>query len=88
MVLLRITGSHLNWTTPYLGTRIEGDYPVEKACRLLAAGKVVGIAKGRAEFGPRALGKRSLFADPRSRDMKDKVNVTKTTTKVQNLLLR
>ena len=70
-------GSHLNWTTPYLGTRIEGDYPVEKACRLLAAGKVVGIAKGRAEFGPRALGNRSLFADPRSRDMKDKVNVTK-----------
>jgi carbamoyltransferase len=37
----------------------------------------VGVASGRAEFGPRALGNRSLLADPRGADIKDKVNVIK-----------
>ena len=40
----------------------------------LAAGNVIGVMRGRAEFGPRALGNRSILADPRSRDMKDKIN--------------
>jgi carbamoyltransferase len=35
------------------------------------------VANGRAEFGPRALGNRSLLADPRGDDIKDKVNVIK-----------
>lgn len=40
----------------------------------LAEGKLVGWAQGRAEFGPRALGNRSVLADPRRPDMKDKIN--------------
>jgi carbamoyltransferase len=38
---------------------------------------MVGIANGRAEFGPRALGNRSLLADPRGPEIKDKVNEIK-----------
>jgi carbamoyltransferase len=40
----------------------------------LAAGKVVGWLQGRFEWGPRALGNRSILADPRRADMKDIVN--------------
>jgi carbamoyltransferase len=35
---------------------------------------IVGVASGRAEFGPRALGNRSLLADPRGSNIKDRVN--------------
>lgn len=40
----------------------------------LADGKILGIMRGRAEFGPRALGHRSILADPRGADMKDRIN--------------
>jgi carbamoyltransferase len=40
----------------------------------LAAGHIVGWVQGRAEFGPRALGNRSILADPRSASVKDRVN--------------
>ncbi len=40
----------------------------------LAMGKIVGHFNGRMEFGPRALGNRSILADPRIAEMKDKVN--------------
>jgi carbamoyltransferase len=40
----------------------------------LAAGHVVGWSQGRFEWGPRALGQRSILADPRRADMKDIVN--------------
>ncbi|WP_119393933.1 carbamoyltransferase family protein [Salinibius halmophilus] len=40
----------------------------------LEAGKVVAWVQGRAEFGPRALGNRSILADPRSEKMKAKIN--------------
>jgi len=43
---------------------------------LLTSG-IVGVASGRAEFGPRALGHRSLLADPRGSEIKDKVNEIK-----------
>ena len=39
--------------------------------------KMCGIAQGPAEFGPRALGNRSLLADPRGPDVKDRVNAIK-----------
>lgn len=39
--------------------------------------KICGIALGKAEFGPRALGNRSLLADPRGNEIKDKVNEIK-----------
>jgi carbamoyltransferase len=41
----------------------------------LAQGKVLGWAQGRFEWGPRALGNRSIIADPRRADMKEIVNV-------------
>jgi carbamoyltransferase len=40
----------------------------------LAAGKVVGWFQGRMEFGPRALGARSILADPRDPRMRDRIN--------------
>ena len=44
------------------------------AARDLAAGKIVGWFQGGMEFGPRALGNRSILADPRRADMRDRVN--------------
>ena len=41
---------------------------------LLAAGKIIGWFQGRMEFGPRALGDRSILADPRDPEMNAKVN--------------
>jgi carbamoyltransferase len=40
----------------------------------LAAGRIVGWVQGRAEFGPRALGNRSILADPRSATVKERIN--------------
>jgi len=45
-----------------------------KAAELLSQGKIIGWVQGRAEFGPRALGNRSILADPRAKDCKDKIN--------------
>ncbi|MDD2709170.1 MAG: carbamoyltransferase C-terminal domain-containing protein [Verrucomicrobiae bacterium] len=45
-----------------------------EAARLLSEGKLLGWVQGRAEFGPRALGNRSILADPRPADMKDRIN--------------
>lgn len=70
-------GQKLNWKGPYLGTDIPGDYICEEACDRLLKGEIIGVANGRAEFGPRAFGNRSLLADPRSHDMKDQVNMIK-----------
>ena len=44
------------------------------AVELLAAGKVIGWFAGRMEFGPRALGARSILADPRDSGMRDRIN--------------
>ncbi len=44
------------------------------AARLLAKGKIVARFEGRAEYGPRALGNRTIMADPRSAEMKDVIN--------------
>ena len=46
----------------------------KKAAKLLSEGNVIGWFQGRMEFGQRALGNRSILADPRKADMKDKVN--------------
>jgi carbamoyltransferase len=47
---------------------------VDQTAAQIAAGKVVGWFQGRMEFGPRALGNRSILADPRRTDMKDLLN--------------
>lgn len=65
---------HLNWVHPYLGENIDRPLPHADVVAALSNGEVVGIANGRAEFGPRALGNRSLMADPRGRETKDRVN--------------
>ena len=65
---------HMPMDHAYLGYNIEGDYPVEEAISELKKTGIVGVANGRAEFGPRAFGNRSLLADPRGRDIKSKVN--------------
>jgi carbamoyltransferase len=67
----------LNWKTPYLGYNIEGRYPVEQLLDSLLTENIVGVANGRAEFGPRALGNRSLLADIQIRHIKDTVNEIK-----------
>lgn len=46
----------------------------QQTARLLADGKLIGWFQGRMEFGQRALGNRSILADPRQEKVKDKVN--------------
>ena len=70
-------GHRVQWTGADLGHNIPGDYPVERAMAALLSDRIVGVASGRAEFGPRALGNRSLLADPRGTDIKDQVNEIK-----------
>ena len=70
-------GKHLNWKGPYLGTDLGGPYPVDKIIDALIKDKIAPVASGRAEYGPRALGNRSILADPRDPDIKDKVNTIK-----------
>jgi carbamoyltransferase len=45
-----------------------------QAAHLMAEGAVIGWMQGRSEFGPRALGNRSILADPRPADNKDRIN--------------
>jgi len=61
----------------YLGYEIPGEYPVTEIIQELKQNHMVGVAKGRAEFGPRALGNRSFLADPSLLDIKDRVNKVK-----------
>ena len=63
----------LKWNSPYLGTLIGQDIDSQEVVKELLKNKVCGVANGRAEFGPRALGNRSLLGDPRY-DIKDTVN--------------
>lgn len=56
------------------GRRLEREDLHAEIARLLSSGRVVGIARGRMEFGPRALGNRSILADPRRPDMQRRVN--------------
>ncbi|MBN2369691.1 MAG: carbamoyltransferase [Vicinamibacteria bacterium] len=48
---------------------------VESTARLIADGNVIGWFQGRMEFGPRALGSRSILADPRDPKMRDTLNM-------------
>lgn len=53
---------------------LEDDELVRRAAELVAAGSVLGWMQDRMEWGPRALGNRSIIADPRRSDMKDILN--------------
>jgi carbamoyltransferase len=72
-----VYGGRIQFDNAYLGYCIPGPYPVNAALDGLIRDKIVGVASGRAEFGPRALGNRSLLADPRGPDIKDRVNAIK-----------
>ena len=86
----RVPLQHAYWGSRYSSTQIaaaleeaEGveyrELPDEGAVLAetvdaLAAGEVVGWFQGRFEFGPRALGNRSILADPRGAEMKERIN--------------
>ncbi|MEC9292911.1 MAG: carbamoyltransferase N-terminal domain-containing protein [Chloroflexota bacterium] len=85
----RVVMDHVYWGEDYDDARIASaiatrgfsadqfandDDLVQSAAERIASGKVIGWFQGRAEWGPRALGNRSILADPRKSDMKDIVN--------------
>jgi len=70
-------GKHVDWKSPYLGYDLEGKYPIQKIVDGILKDGIVAVATGKAEYGPRALGNRSILADPRDPLIKDKVNLIK-----------
>jgi len=70
-------GKHLNWEGPYLGHNLNNKYPVIKILNKILEDGIAAVAVGKAEYGPRALGNRSILADPRDPNIKDKVNLIK-----------
>ncbi len=60
--------ARLSWT------RLDDEALVAAAADDLAAGRIVGWFQGREEWGPRALGDRSILADPRQADMRERLN--------------
>ena len=69
--------AYTDWTDPFLGNDMGSKDTNEEIVDYLIENKICGLARGRAEFGPRALGNRSLLADPRGSDIKDRVNAIK-----------
>ena len=57
-----------------VGERLTEPELLDRVARDLAAGRIVGWFQGRSEMGPRALGNRSILADPRRAEMKDVIN--------------
>jgi carbamoyltransferase len=66
-----------NQFSPLLGYDMGNTNANRDIVEYLLDKKICGVARGRAEFGPRALGNRSLLADPRGADIKDTVNAIK-----------
>ena len=54
--------------------KLPEDDLMDRTVEAIAQGKIVGWFQGRMEFGPRALGNRSILADPRRKDMKEILN--------------
>jgi carbamoyltransferase len=65
---------HIDWPGAFLGFNIEPKATNDQIVDYLIKNKLCGVARGRAEFGPRALGNRSLIADPRDKQTKELVN--------------
>jgi carbamoyltransferase len=59
----------------YKARRLDGPALAERVAALMAAEKVVGLVQGRMEFGPRALGGRSIIGDARSPKMQSVMNL-------------
>ena len=58
-----------------VASRMEDDQLYERVASLIAEGNVIGWFQGRMEFGPRALGHRSILGDPRRQDMQETMNL-------------
>jgi carbamoyltransferase len=69
--------THIEWNGPYLGYDMGYKASNEEIVAHLLEHKMCGIARGPAEFGPRALGNRSLIADPRGSKIKVAINQIK-----------
>lgn len=64
-----------NWFVPHADIKYEkSDNIAKDAAKLIAKGNVIAWFQGGSEFGPRALGNRSILADPRSETIKDTIN--------------
>jgi len=66
-------GERLACWSPFIEARRVPDAPAA-AAEIMASGGVIGWVQGRSEFGPRALGNRSILADPRPAANKDIIN--------------
>jgi carbamoyltransferase len=75
--VLAHTKKKIEWTNSYLGYDMGYSTDNQSIVDYLLEHKICGLARGKAEFGPRALGNRSLLADPRGIEIKDKVNAIK-----------
>jgi len=75
--ILAHTRKNIGWKDAFLGHNIEPTTDVNQIVDYLIEHKICGVAQGREEFGPRAFGNRSLLADPRGPDIKDRVNQIK-----------
>lgn len=75
--VLAVNKRHIIWPGPFLGVEIKNQATNQEIVDYIKNYKICGLARGAAEFGPRALGNRSLIADPRGPDVKEKVNEIK-----------
>ena len=75
--VLAHTKKHTLWNNAFLGYDMGSKDNNTDIVEYLLSNKICGIARGRAEFGPRSLGNRSLIADPRGTKIKDRVNEIK-----------
>jgi carbamoyltransferase len=75
--VLAHTKEHIGWDTSLLGYDMGHRASNKEIVEYIQQNGMCGVARGPAEFGPRALGNRSLLADPRGADIKDKVNAIK-----------
>jgi carbamoyltransferase len=66
---------HFIRNTQAEATRLPGEELYTKVAALLNEGQIVGWFQGRMEFGPRALGNRSILADPRNTGMQKRLNM-------------
>mgnify|MGYP003318710975 CR=1 FL=1 len=72
--ILADMNTHIRWPGAYLGHDIHGKYPTDSVVHQLLKKKICGVASGKAEFGPRALGNRSILTSPFPASMKDYLN--------------
>ena len=71
------TKQPINLDHAYLGHNIKKHVDIRSLVDYLLQNQTIAVANGRAEFGPRALGNRSILADPRGPNVKDRVNTVK-----------